>query len=320
MLLTLPPEVVERIVRLALPMPTDMFTFSKRMDTLRALCLVSTALRAVAQPIHQEVVLLSSDELWEGFKRTKALQYGFVHVVWVLPTDLPRSAYSSWSGIASKVRQCSALRDLRLIGIQDLNMSHFLPQVKSLDWIDVSLTRTDNFAITQAAFPSLLALACQHVEQCEPAVFERLECFFWVDDYFRGQQCNALADPRRILCDFDWERRWTGRLPEAEDIDSLTAQLEQSGQDLHFSVLVFPLQFCPDDHSDLGISMTTFVAACRSREVTVLFEDNGSYDPRPRWFRPSYEPFPPCPAVSPLFWRYAKELKAMEETADEAAQ
>ncbi|GAA5902817.1 hypothetical protein JCM6882_009134 [Rhodosporidiobolus microsporus] len=61
MLLSLPTELVEHIVRLAIPSEYSSATYLDRQDTLRQLCLVCRDLRKVAQPVLHEVVRVGMD-------------------------------------------------------------------------------------------------------------------------------------------------------------------------------------------------------------------------------------------------------------------
>ncbi|GAA5849224.1 hypothetical protein JCM8547_006483 [Rhodosporidiobolus lusitaniae] len=54
MLLSLPPELVEHIVRLLEPITITSKSYQQRQDILRALCLVSSALKEIAQPVIEE--------------------------------------------------------------------------------------------------------------------------------------------------------------------------------------------------------------------------------------------------------------------------
>ncbi|BGP15301.1 hypothetical protein JCM10213_002984 [Rhodosporidiobolus nylandii] len=73
MLLSLPSELVERVVRLPEPDEITLRTYGERQDTLRALCLVSKALRAVVQPILEEVLFAKSNtDAWTRVKEPLA--------------------------------------------------------------------------------------------------------------------------------------------------------------------------------------------------------------------------------------------------------
>ncbi|BGP15310.1 hypothetical protein JCM10213v2_003271 [Rhodosporidiobolus nylandii] len=67
MLLSLPVELVERIVRLALPVDPASRTYRRRQATLRACCLVSSGMKDVAQPILEEALWIRHDRgiIWD---------------------------------------------------------------------------------------------------------------------------------------------------------------------------------------------------------------------------------------------------------------
>ncbi|GAA5849271.1 hypothetical protein JCM8547_006498 [Rhodosporidiobolus lusitaniae] len=64
MLLSLPPELVEHIICLTEATTITSKTCQQRQDTLRALCLVSSALKEIAQPILEEAMHWPAS--WEG--------------------------------------------------------------------------------------------------------------------------------------------------------------------------------------------------------------------------------------------------------------
>jgi hypothetical protein len=66
MLLSLPTELIQRIVRLATPDEITSSTYQHRQDTLRSLCLVNQLLRELAQPVLEEAMVVRKATTWRS--------------------------------------------------------------------------------------------------------------------------------------------------------------------------------------------------------------------------------------------------------------
>ncbi|BGP15319.1 hypothetical protein JCM10213_002622 [Rhodosporidiobolus nylandii] len=109
MLLSLPVELVERIVRLALPVDITSTTYGERQATLKACCLVSSGMRDVAQPLLEEALLVRDYTVWDEAQETlsglsKRLRFLWAQEHWEEKAD----------DFAALLSECTGVRDLRL--------------------------------------------------------------------------------------------------------------------------------------------------------------------------------------------------------------
>ncbi|BGP15277.1 hypothetical protein JCM10213_008301 [Rhodosporidiobolus nylandii] len=173
MLLSLPIELVERVVRLALPVDITSTTYGERQATLRACCLVSSGMRDVALPILEEALWIRRDTEWDEAqgmlsRMSKRLRFLWIATHWEEKADDFAALLSSCKGLR-QLRLCNqhafdlcTLKDLtvlRRLGLCDLyldNSTCALPQVKELSLWCLNTTGQDPQAIlTPATFPSL---------------------------------------------------------------------------------------------------------------------------------------------------------------------
>jgi hypothetical protein len=76
MLLSLPNELIERTIRLSLPDEITSSNYVERQTILRNLCIVSSHLRDIAQPILEEVVFTSTTKGWgAAFRKINAVGF-----------------------------------------------------------------------------------------------------------------------------------------------------------------------------------------------------------------------------------------------------
>ncbi|BGP15291.1 hypothetical protein JCM10213_002994 [Rhodosporidiobolus nylandii] len=175
MLLSLPVELVERIVRLALPDEMTSTTYGERQATLRACCLVSSGMRAVAQPILEEACWIRHDRSigWDEAQQTlsrisKCLRSLWVQEHWEEKAD-DFAAFLPLCKRLRELRLCGwrafslcTLKDLpvlRRLGLCDLCLdspSCALPQVEELSlWCLNALGKDQQSILTPETFPSL---------------------------------------------------------------------------------------------------------------------------------------------------------------------
>ncbi|GAA5849229.1 hypothetical protein JCM8547_006488 [Rhodosporidiobolus lusitaniae] len=171
MLLSLPPELVEHIVRLLEPITITSKSYQQRQDTLRALCLVSFALKEIAQPVLEEASYWPAS--WEGpvRKERAEAEYRKLRFLWMHKTAPGRPR-----NLASLLPSCTQLREVRLSGYQKLDLSslrrivlrdigYFPPQqpVKHLFELTLDSTKpvdaTSTAQLESSSFPSLRAFA-----------------------------------------------------------------------------------------------------------------------------------------------------------------
>ncbi|BGP15328.1 hypothetical protein JCM10213_005258 [Rhodosporidiobolus nylandii] len=154
MLLSLPVELVERIVRLALPDEITSTTYGERQATLRACCLVSSGLRAIAQPILEEALWIRGYTEWDKAqeklsRRPQRLRFLWVGEHWEEKAD----------NFAALLSACTGLRELRLCGWRAFNLCTLkdLTRLRCLVLDDVNLV-----GVT-CPFPSVTELSLSYV-------------------------------------------------------------------------------------------------------------------------------------------------------------
>ncbi|BGP15231.1 hypothetical protein JCM10213_000817 [Rhodosporidiobolus nylandii] len=112
MLLSLPVELVERIVRLAVPQEYSSATYLERQDTLRSLCLVCRDLFPLAQRVLEETVRVSKADTVEKVEQ-------------LLEDDAKRGKMRALAleghSIEAVKRGCADLRDVRMHKVDELD-------------------------------------------------------------------------------------------------------------------------------------------------------------------------------------------------------
>ncbi|BGP20447.1 hypothetical protein JCM10213_001545 [Rhodosporidiobolus nylandii] len=193
MLDRLPLELVDHVVRLALPHPFSFSQYRDRQDTLFALCRTSKVMRAVAQPLLFEVVeFRTADEVEEfveacvatklgwGRKRTRIAGEGMSerpHVIWepdslalrFLADCCPNIVEMGLSGLDIDLSEFEVFRHLHRLFISDARLLHdqpyCLPRLEELSLIFVDF---EPFHLTPSLYPALQTVHFQL--QTAPAV------------------------------------------------------------------------------------------------------------------------------------------------------
>ncbi|GAA6031148.1 hypothetical protein JCM8097_004027 [Rhodosporidiobolus ruineniae] len=311
MLLSLPIELVERVIRLALPEHSMPRANSRRQDTLRSLCLVSSTLRQIVQPILDELVCIDRSDVWERFKRRPVSKAQTVRSLLVSKVNL------DWSSLCLEVRKCSALQRLyvtdmngsvnlaNLEGLSSLNTLLFkrvrvspttfvLPCITELVYLhwDPAQAMVGSF-ITSAAFPSLRLLATDS-SSVDPSIFPDLNAFLFIDQSDTpfpplGNICPTrvlLPLPRKLTLAYTSVPRGpfprylslqsTVKRKRLTDLTSAILALKPS--DTHFHLLYLPIQCKPDHPSfandeERAECLQKLYEACAARGVRVDWAD-----------------------------------------------
>ncbi|GAA6031183.1 hypothetical protein JCM8097_004049 [Rhodosporidiobolus ruineniae] len=173
---SLPVELVEYILELAVPTNVTSTTYADRQALLRILSLVSSSVRAVTQPQLDAVVYITDEEPWKAYMRSVAHRTSTVELLWVT------SGATTWKELAAFLPRCKALRELRLFDFDDVDLSclsglehlqylsleevtltsvdFVLPHVMSLSYYVQCYQTYDEYPkITPSSFPSLRHLA-----------------------------------------------------------------------------------------------------------------------------------------------------------------
>jgi hypothetical protein len=87
MLLKLPTELIERVVRLSIPIETTSTTYADRQTLLRNLCLVNSPLRDIAQPVLREAVLTCSYTTWSIVRQRSKRERWAERVRYIFPSS-----------------------------------------------------------------------------------------------------------------------------------------------------------------------------------------------------------------------------------------
>ncbi|BGP15199.1 hypothetical protein JCM10213_000850 [Rhodosporidiobolus nylandii] len=178
MLLFLPVELVERIVRLAVPQGYSSATYLERQDTLRSLCLVCRDLLPLAQRVLEEMVRVNEPSTVEKVER-------------LLEDDAKRATVRVLAldrrVIEAVKKGCASLRDVRLSRIDDFELG-WLGQSRNL--LHLVISGCDDVAAPYPHLPTLRSMTCIDSYVVEnggggflsrqnlPAV---QDCAFWVD-------------------------------------------------------------------------------------------------------------------------------------------
>ncbi|BGP15211.1 hypothetical protein JCM10213_000837 [Rhodosporidiobolus nylandii] len=188
MLLSLPVELVERIVRFALPAEVTSKTYWRRQRVLQAFCLTSSLLCDVAQPILEETVWVPTARSWRGGVVRLAKQPKRFRMLWI-----GERPWSGWGALAPVLPSCELLQDLRITGEAhvDLRCLEHLPNLRCLVLRKVFLASSDftlrriieltvdgcylptgDAIIAPSSFPSLRHLALGEEPKAKPSYSE----------------------------------------------------------------------------------------------------------------------------------------------------
>ncbi|BGP15279.1 hypothetical protein JCM10213_008299 [Rhodosporidiobolus nylandii] len=183
MLLRLPVELVERIMRLALPVEITGTTYSERQAILRACCLVSSRLRAIVQPILEEALWIRYGRgiSWKQAKDSLSRLGKRLRFLWVAEHWEARAA-----DFAALLSSCTGLRDLRLCHWRAFNLCTLkdLSGLRRLvlDYVNLDGTICPLHSVTEL---SLCYVTTMH-EACEtvlpPTTFPSLRHLFFTPD------------------------------------------------------------------------------------------------------------------------------------------
>ncbi|GAA6031073.1 hypothetical protein JCM8097_003991 [Rhodosporidiobolus ruineniae] len=339
MLLDLPPELIEHILRLALPSSHTHPTYQNRQALLRSCCLVSFTLRNVAQPLLEEVAHLRSSKKREQYwkrceeRRPELRQLevdGQFNEHGVLPPDI--------------LRHCQALRYLCVSGIQTVDLSGLagLPNLRFLRLMHASVWTTRSIMphvvelsyehgspdspvvrgfITSAVFPSLRLLS-SNVHPTDTALLEHLDGFICTSG--SNHSCRALSryiPPSRILARLSFglfARPPLDKHPGSPHlfnpatlashlaVHSLATFLTKTNcMPALLPLLFLPAAAAPPSllhqcDSALREAVDGLLEVCRSRGIPVDYENSRGVEGAES-------------NISPRFWKYAQEVKASEE-------
>ncbi|GAA5945088.1 hypothetical protein JCM10213_001554 [Rhodosporidiobolus nylandii] len=316
-----PLELVDHVVRLALPQPFSFRQYRDRQDTLLALCRTSKVMRTVAQPLLFEVVELKSADEVEGFVeaceatklggRVKQLRLAYslgvielspVAEVASLAACCPRLSELFLHGVDVDFACLQPFENLRTLVVSNSNIPYtanfLLPSVKELSLV---FTAFHERHLSSSLYPSLKALHFQHNEACflgrkdfEPLLrdVEAVSC----DLQDLDLEAESSAPCENFLP--DWTPWASGyRRLEAPGLCATVTALE-NGPAPHLATLYLSTSF--SGHSpELDAALSLLRDACATRSIEVVDEPP---------FHPLYGSL-----VSREFWRRCKALKAEGE-------
>ncbi|GAA6031159.1 hypothetical protein JCM8097_004033 [Rhodosporidiobolus ruineniae] len=285
MLLSLPVELVERILRLALPEEVTPRTYGQRQSSLRSVCLVSSALRRLAQPILEEVAYIRSS--------ASLLRYS------TQCTTEPANPISF---------------DVSLTHIAELSFVSWPPPsdplITPVTFPSVRILASERGAASAALYKQLDAFVC---------------CGYWDPQTWTQDHLPPARTLQPVLYPFDlYPEVVTFKFPCELCIDEkeLVAGPERL-QDFAARVLELPSPaihlpvFClPTFTKDYTSSATSdtaphsalkvFCESCAACKIRVEWED--------------FKDEEGIPLTSHKFWQYAREVRAKEEVPAEPAE
>ncbi|GAA5941604.1 hypothetical protein JCM10213_002315 [Rhodosporidiobolus nylandii] len=275
MLDRLPLELVDHVVRLALPLPFSFRQYRDRQDVLLALCRTSRALRAIAQPLLFEAVeLRTADEVEVFVQAVEAAKLGgrvkrigiFSQEV-LNQDDFGEERFARLAAICPDVVESTVFADFHFV-------LPFLVEL-CLSYVDLQAN-----VLHQPNYPSLRALHIQlavYTDVTQPSLapfFPQLDTLVLdaVDyaEYLGTQQLVKAGGP--ILLDYTL----AGLLSQVQAEDPLLT-----------------------DARPYDVALDRLRATCAARNIEVIDEPP---------FHPYYDSL-----VSSEFWRRCKAIKEEEE-------
>ncbi|GAA5850281.1 hypothetical protein JCM8547_001077 [Rhodosporidiobolus lusitaniae] len=264
MLLSLPTELVEPIVRPSLPEGITGNTYAERQATLRALCLVSKKLHDVVQPILERM----------------SSRLRFLVAV---------QAAATWKQLATVLPRLTALRELRLGTMTvDLSIVEALPNLQTLvlfhvhcePWTTVAFrgvteltfhesTVEDDLALlTAAAFPALEILNVDYdtftMEPLDDLLLDRLTTLRLLN---ADAAPTCLATSRRlVICTF-FKKEPAVQVSRIKDSIQAHTQSKTSVSTMYLPRQLFAPGGTPESTQE------ALLEACRTAGVEVVLHD-----------------------------------------------
>ncbi|GAA5904698.1 hypothetical protein JCM6882_008350 [Rhodosporidiobolus microsporus] len=233
MLLSFPTELVEHIVRLAIPPEYSSATYLDPQDTLRELCLVCRDLRNVAQPVLGEVVRVSKEvtveRVKELFKSLSAKRRFRVLAFEGVEFDL--------DGLGA---DCTSLADVRLYGVDVYD----LPSLENL--------------------PALRTLVLNECEAPEsPISLPTLTCFTWSD--------SSAQHIRIFVNAYDTDSAKTPRALQLLTAALSPTNAPAMTLRLLYLPAAYSPSTCLNE--DISTEVDKLVAVCAARRIEVDYDD-----------------------------------------------
>ncbi|GAA5956190.1 hypothetical protein JCM10213_008306 [Rhodosporidiobolus nylandii] len=280
MLLFLPVEIVERIVRFAVPQAYSSATYLERQDTLRSLCLVCRDLFPLAQRVLEETVRVSKPGTAKKVEQ-------------LLEDDAERArmlvlALQGYEIEAVK-RGCAGLRDVQLSWVQDLQLG-WLEQSRNL--FSPVISGCD-IAVPYPHLPAHRSMTWSNSRGGKAAIFSP----FFTD---LAPSLKTLAVWDTAVDGDDSRGVATAEHTPAVLVDTAITTLIFPHPTILLTYLLLPTHCRPSNlpHGDLRTSVETFLFACTSRNIAVDFEDT--------------DESPGGSLTSPRFEAYMAEKRARE--------
>ncbi|BGP15250.1 hypothetical protein JCM10213_000707 [Rhodosporidiobolus nylandii] len=308
MLLSLPVELVERIVRLAVPHEYSSATYLERQDTLRSLCLVCRDLFPLAQRVLEETVRVS--------KPGTAKKVGKL-----LENDAKRANMRALAlelyEVEAVKKGCAGLRDVRLSLMQDFELGWLeqsrnllrlvlsqcelaapyphLPALRSMTWSNSYFAEDeDGRFLSRQHLPTLEDCAFSDRRGGKAAIFSP----FFTD---LAPSLKTLAVWDTAVDGGDSRGLATAEHSPAVLVDTAITTLIFRLPTILLTYLLLPTRFRPSvlPHGALRSSVETFLSACTARNITVDFEDT--------------DESPGGSGTSPKFGAYVAEKRVKEK-------
>ncbi|GAA6033643.1 hypothetical protein JCM8097_004362 [Rhodosporidiobolus ruineniae] len=293
MLLSLPVELVERILRLALPDEITSSTYTDRQSTLRSLCLVSSALRRLAQPILEQAVYLKSIEAFKVYEKVTVSQNERVRFFWSSVAGLP------YPCLAAILERCVNLRDFRLANMQKFDYRYLHNTTEITLCHCAAVPSGPIMPLSPSSFPALRRAALFHSDAAfDSHLLGQLEVVL-TSKYGRKtlglgstSACQILHDIGSEDLDEDDFPATSKSCPACRIFESDDGTVAAS--DMRLRLLYLPSSFSPDHFTKPKHRerVEGFLAVCTARGIEVDFEDT--------------DEAAGAPLVSPKFVEYAR--------------
>ncbi|GAA6031212.1 hypothetical protein JCM8097_004064 [Rhodosporidiobolus ruineniae] len=191
MLLSLPIELVERILCPPEPIVETRAAYAEQHASLRACCLVSSRLRRIAQPLLDKFACIDSPAAYRRFKTMDQDKRRSIKLCLVIKVEL------SWSSLSPRLGSCKNLRRLYLM--KSRGLAHGVP-LRPADVVELTFSPsgTPPEFVTSTSFPSLRRLATLF-HHLETDIFEQLDAYVCI--YFNRADLPRLSKitPARVL-------------------------------------------------------------------------------------------------------------------------
>ncbi|GAA5854662.1 hypothetical protein JCM8547_004927 [Rhodosporidiobolus lusitaniae] len=293
MLLSLPDELIENIVRLVLPGHMTERGYEERQALLRALCLMSKRLHLILLPILEEAASGTTPNGYikvtlKQHKDTSKLKYlsmkhpspapfSNLSWAWTASSSLRKLCLSNFEHV--DMRYLEGLNNLRRLDLQDVFVTDspfHLRNLTELGYVSSKPNWWPHDFFLAAFFPSLKHVALDivsrasytHVSFMDENLTDRL---IRLTCYPSVYLCHTYVRVRPVDQSVDVTPEWQTEIHLITD-----DELEKMEKQDHPTRIHLPLEYHPDlaDDPYLREKVTRFLAICQRLAIDIDFEDS----------------------------------------------